>query len=286
MALPLIVGFDGSALSLAAAEWAATEATLTGAPVRLAHDHWPYREDTPVPEAYMRLRDEAAALLARTVSDLRCRHPGVQVDWELLPGEAPTQLLDAAEDGSTLVLGSRGTGGFTGLLLGSTALEVAGHAAHPVVLVRDRVAPRSLCHEVVLGLELETGQVQAPVVEYALAEAEHRSMPLRVVHAWQPPFWRSVGPIPPSEAERRAFHEDATERLRELVLPSAEKHPDVKLHFDVRPGSAAHVLVDAARDCDLLVLGRRRHRAVSALGPTAHAAIHYGHNPTAIVPYP
>ncbi|SEL50644.1 universal stress protein [Streptacidiphilus jiangxiensis] len=288
MALPLIVGFDGSKPSLAAAEWAATEATMTGAPLRLVLAHWPHREGTPVPDAYVQLQNEAVDLLTRTVEDLRTRHLGLQVDYELLGGEAPTQLLHAAERGNTLVLGSRGTGGFAGLLLGSTALSVAARAEHPVVLVRDHADPRLPRHGVVLGLEVgqdEVGQDTAPVVEFALAEAERRRTALRIVHAWLPSFWWALGPIPPGEAERTAVRADVTEKLRTLVEPLAEKYPDVKLHFDVRTGSAAHVLVDEAEHAALLVLGRRRHRAVSAIGPAAHAAIHYGHSAVAIVPH-
>lgn len=288
MALPLIVGFDGSEPSLAAAEWAATEATLTGTPIRLTFVHWPHRAGTPVPDLYVQLRSEAVELLTRTVEDLRSRHLGVEVDYELRGGEAPTQLLHAAELGNTLVLGSRGTGGFAGLLLGSTALAVAARAENPVVLVREHADPHLPRHEVVLGLAVPSrneGEDRGPVIEFALAEAERRSTALRVVHAWEPPFWRLAGPIPPGEAERTALREDVSGRLRELVRPLAEKYPKVKVHFDVRTGSAAHVLVDEADHAGLLVLGRRRHRAVSALGPAVHAAVHYGHCAIAIVPH-
>ncbi|RAG86796.1 universal stress protein [Streptacidiphilus pinicola] len=283
MALPLIVGFDGSKPSLAAAEWAAGEAMLTGSPVRLVLAHWPHREGTPVPDAYVRLQSEAVDLLGRTVEDLRARHLGLQVDYELLAGEAPTQLLHAAEHGSTLVLGSRGTGGFAGLLLGSTALETAGRAEYPVVLVRDHADPRLPRHDVVLGLEL--GEGRAPVIEFALAEAERRNSALRVVHAWLPSIWWAIGTLPPGDAERTAIQEDVTEKLQALLQPLAEKYPRVRLHIDVRTGSAAHILVDEANHAGLLVLGRRRQRAVSALGPAAHAAVHYGHSAVAIVPH-
>ncbi|WP_042418205.1 universal stress protein [Streptacidiphilus anmyonensis] len=283
MALPLVVGFDGSKPSLAAAEWAATEAALTGAPVRLVLAHFPHREGTPVPDAYVQLQNEAVDLLTRTAEDLRSRHLGLRVDCELLAGEAPTQLLHAAEPGSTLVLGSRGTGGFAGLLLGSTALAVAARAEHPVVLVRDHADPRLPRHEVVLGLEL--GEGRAPVIEFALAEAESRRTALRIVHAWLPSMWWAAEPIPPGETERTALREDVEGKLREFVRPVAEKYPQVRLHFQVRTGSAAHVLVDEANHAGLLVLGRRRQRAVSALGPAAHAAIHYGHSAVAVVPH-
>jgi hypothetical protein len=152
-----------------------------------------------------------------------------------------------------------------------------------VVLVRDHPDPRLPSHEVVLGLEI--GEDRAPVIEFALAEAERRRSALRIVHAWLPSMWWAVGPIPPGEAERTALERDAEAKLREQVRPLAEKYPDVRVHFDVRTGSAAHVLVDEAEHAGLLVLGRRRHRAVSALGPAAHAAVHYGHSAVAIVPH-
>ncbi|WP_042380416.1 universal stress protein [Streptacidiphilus melanogenes] len=284
MALPLVVGFDGSEPSLAAAEWAATEATLTGAPVRLAHAHWPHRDDVPAPEAYLQLKSEAVELLTRTVQDMRERHLGLQIGHVLLPGDAPTQLLRAAEPGSTLVLGSRGTGGFAGLLLGSTSLAVAARAEHPVVLVRGDEDPEPPGHDIVLGLRLGEGE-RTPVLDFALTEAERRSASLRVVHAQQPARWWTTGLIPPGEAERTAVRRDAEERLRETIRPLAEKHPHVRLSFDVQTGSAAHILVDETDHAGLLVLGRRRHTAAPALGPTVHAALHYGRCPVAIIPH-
>ncbi|WP_042424226.1 universal stress protein [Streptacidiphilus anmyonensis] len=283
MALPLIVGFDGSEASLAAAEWAATEAGLTGAPVRLALAHWPHRADVPVPDAYIQLQSEAVDLLTRAVKDLRGRHQGLKIDYALLPGDAPTQLLQAAEPGCTLVLGSRGTGGFAGLLLGSTALTVAAHAEHPVVLVREDADPVPLHHEIVLGLHL--GEVdRTRVVEFALSEAERRGAPLRVVHAQQAPRWWTTGLIPPGEAEREAVRRDTEDQLRALVRPFAAAYPQVRLGFEVRTGSAAHVLVDESDRTGLLVLGRR-HGTAPAVGPAVHAAVHYARSPVALVPH-
>ncbi|WP_042364521.1 universal stress protein [Streptacidiphilus neutrinimicus] len=284
MTLPLIVGFDGSDPSLAAAEWAATEATLTGAPVRLALAHWPHRDDVPVPDAYVQLRDEAVDLLKATVQGMRGRHLGLRIDYELLPGDAPTQLLRAAESGSTLVLGSRGTGGFAGLLLGSTALAVTARAEHPVVLVREDAEPEPPRHEIVLGLRLGKGE-RTSVITFALAEAERHATSLRVVHAQQPARWWTTDLIPPGEAQRTALRRDAEERLRDALRPLAAQYPHVRVSFDVRTGTAAHVLVEAADHAALLVLGRRRRGTAPALGPAVHAAVHYRLSPVAIVPH-
>ncbi|MEZ0067218.1 nucleotide-binding universal stress UspA family protein [Streptacidiphilus sp. MAP12-20] len=283
MALPLIVGVDGSKPSLAAAEWAATEATLTGAPLRLIFAHWLLPEGKPLPADYDHLQAEVMKMLARIAEELRTKHLGLHIDCELVAGTAINQLLSTAETGSTLVIGSRGSGGFAALLLGSTALNIVAGAEHPVVVVRAHDDPRLPRHEMVLGLEAGPGR--EPVIEFALAEAERRSAPLRVVHAWMPPFLWTTGPIPPGEAERAAAEDHVEQQLRDEVMPLAEKYPHVQVHFDSRMGNAAHVMVDEANHALLLVLGRRRHRPISALGPVTHAAIHYGHGPIAIVPH-
>ncbi|MEZ0090899.1 universal stress protein [Streptacidiphilus sp. EB129] len=282
MALPILVGVDGSTPSLAAADWAAAEASLTGTPVRLLFVYWVLPDGEPLPAGNDRLQAEAVQMLTRTAEELRARYPGLQVDHKLVTGNATTQLLHAADRGGTLVVGSRGTGGFAAMLLGSTALGIAARTEHPVVLVRADDSRRPQ-HEVVLGLE--PGPDRSPVVEFALAQAERRGAPLRVLHAWMPPILWMAGPVPPGQAERTAVQNAVEQELRDLVLPLAAKHPDLEVRFDTHAGSAAHAIVDAANHAELLVLGRRRSRPVSALGPVTHAAIHYGHSPIAVVPH-
>ncbi|WP_037603628.1 universal stress protein [Streptacidiphilus rugosus] len=278
----VIVGVDGSAPSLAAAAWAAETAVLTGAPLRLLFvDTRRPGLDAPA-GSYARNRAEAVRMLDRTVLDLRTRHPGLRADVELLPGSTIAQLLAASADATALVLGSRGTDRFTRPAPGATVQAVTARAQQPVVLAPNRPAQR-MTHRPQIVLALDPGRAVETVVEFALSQAQARTLPLRVVHAWAPPALWVTWPIPPGEAERATAEDHVEQRLRDLVLPLAAKHPKVEVRFDTRTGEAAHVVVDEAGRADLLVLGRRRH--TGALGPVARAAIHRAACPIALVPH-
>lgn len=130
----IVVGVDGSRGSKEALRWAIAQAGLTGQPVA-AVISWDYpvtyggRWDVPDWD------DNCAAVLQRTVDDVLPAGSTVTVTRTIARGHAAEVLLDAAADAALLVVGSRGHGGFTGLLLGSVSQHVASHAPCPVVVV-------------------------------------------------------------------------------------------------------------------------------------------------------
>ena len=290
---PVIAGVDGSPQSIAAARWAAAEAVRRGAPLRLLHV-WPWLPHllpgAPGPSA---LQVETRRMLARAQADLRTEHPDLAVDTALLTVSTPDSLVTAAEEGQLLVLGSRGLGGFKGLLLGSTGLATAVRAGCPVVLVRaggpalpvpGAHAARAL--PVVLGLDAR--HPDDTLIEFALQAAAQRGTRLRIVHAWGlPPLW-SVYPMHLGEGERGEMEDTETQLLRDAVLGRQEKYPDLDIRPDVRLGSAAETLVDEAEHACLVIVGRRLHRPPLGLrlGPVAHAVMHYAACPVAVVPHP
>jgi nucleotide-binding universal stress UspA family protein len=128
----VLVGVDHSSSSLEALRFAA----------RLAHTHHAVLVPVCVHES---LRDEAhrnvVALEASERQALLTAAAAagagsLQVEPEVVTGHAAQALRAATADGDIMVLGSRGRGGFTGLLLGSTSTQVAQHATCPVVVVR------------------------------------------------------------------------------------------------------------------------------------------------------
>jgi nucleotide-binding universal stress UspA family protein len=60
----------------------------------------------------------------------------VKIDAKVIEGPAARTLIDASQKASTLVVGSRGLGGFVGLLLGSVSQQCVTHAHCPVVVIR------------------------------------------------------------------------------------------------------------------------------------------------------
>ena len=138
----IIVGIDGSRHSRRALEWAISEAAIRHAPLtvltvqQVMTSFWAgpvlYPEDTELADhARKTVQDETDEALGKLAAD--ARPPQVTVLGVTgLPAEA---ILGLARDADMIVVGSRGAGGFTKLLLGSVASQVTRHARIPVVVI-------------------------------------------------------------------------------------------------------------------------------------------------------
>ena len=138
----IVVGVDGSPASKAALSWALAEARLRGATLRAVHA-WtvatPFAIDAPpvlLPSLMEAAEKEAEQVLAEAVPEVAGEDPRVVIERSVVEGPAAQRLLEAAAGADLLVLGSRGHGGFHGLLLGSVSQQCAHHAPCPVVIVR------------------------------------------------------------------------------------------------------------------------------------------------------
>jgi nucleotide-binding universal stress UspA family protein len=130
-----VVGVDGSEHSAAAVDVAFEEAALRGAEVRALYVWEPgplriFDEYAP--------QQEARRLLSETVAGRHARYPEVDLRHELLVGHPVQVLTDASAHALGLVVGTRGHGGFTGMLLGSVSQGVLHHARCPVIAVPSR----------------------------------------------------------------------------------------------------------------------------------------------------
>ncbi len=132
----IIVGIDGSDASRAALRWGAAEATLRGIPL-VAIEAWEFSPlvfAADVPVALNELRTSVTEHLHSVVADEV--GDAVEVVEQVVEKAPVPALLDEASPDDILVVGSRGRGGFAGLLLGSVSQQVAQHATCPVVIVR------------------------------------------------------------------------------------------------------------------------------------------------------
>ncbi|MEO8220244.1 MAG: universal stress protein [Specibacter sp.] len=131
----IVVGFDGSESSLAALRWAVDEARLRQGRIRVI-TAWHYPpvpssiEDSSINDSFHTAERFQADALKAVSTD------GVDITGTLVRGYPATALLDASKDADILIVGSRGRGGFAGLLLGSVSTQVAHHASCPVLIVR------------------------------------------------------------------------------------------------------------------------------------------------------
>ena len=134
MTAVVVVGVDGSDGARRALHWAAAHARATGARLRAVRA-WSYL-DQPVEGFDPSWGEESARRdLDLAVDALGDDLAGVEVERLVVCDLPARALLDAAKDASLLVVGSRGLGGFQGLLLGSVSSQLVHHAGCPVVVV-------------------------------------------------------------------------------------------------------------------------------------------------------
>lgn len=135
----IVVGVDGSDHGSHALEWAINEARLRGARLRLvAAWHIPpavYSGPGYIPvfggESFEQLARQAADEAVKRAADA-----GVESDPVVCEGQAAEVLVEEGANADMLVVGSRGHGGFAGLLLGSVSAQCAHHSVCPLVIVR------------------------------------------------------------------------------------------------------------------------------------------------------
>lgn len=142
----IVVGVDGSSNSEAALDWAMKEAFALHAPLKVIAVHGVVRgyvTGNPVPYPADHADLEKVRLAAEEmVQRAASRIGGTQsasVTVKAISGLPASELIDASEDADLIVVGSRGGGGFSRLLLGSVSSQVVHHAACPVVVVPHKV---------------------------------------------------------------------------------------------------------------------------------------------------
>ena len=138
----ILVGVDGSAPSIDALHWAASQAKLTGVSLRVvATWHYPVSLGwAPAWPDDWNPAEEAKSALTKVITSELGGDSGITVAEQIIEGH-PSEVLVALtekESPDLLVVGSRGHGAFTGMVLGSVSEYCAAHAQCPVVIVRHK----------------------------------------------------------------------------------------------------------------------------------------------------
>jgi nucleotide-binding universal stress UspA family protein len=297
-ARPIVVGIDGSSTSVAALAHGSWQADRRGLPLHVTVCHGPATT----------ARQEAQALAADLAEQARIAWPRVDVSGQVVAGRAGATLVRLSEDAALMVVGSRGRGGFTGLLLGSVGTQLAAHSIAPVIVIRptDGQEDRDVDADLPIGA---FGAVPAPApvvvgidgvpdseatIEFAAEEAVARGAPLVVLYAWWMLPVSRLGPAPAHhqgspvpQADLGAAEEEIRRMLAEATVGVRNRYPD--LAVELRPTHAlnpAAALLDASANAGLLVVSRHggntlTRRLFSSIGDVAvrHAAC-----PVAVVP--
>ncbi|MFD6280645.1 universal stress protein [Streptomyces sp. NPDC060209] len=279
---PVVVGTDGTKDAARAVRWAASEADSRGRPLSIVH-----ATRTESGHAHLsgsgvqRAKGLAAEVLAEAAEIARETAPGLTVSTTACPYETASCLLGEAGKDGTVVVGTRGHGGFLALLVGSDALRTAARAHVPVVVVPRQEHSRPT--EVVLVAARDERDREA--VRLAADLALRRGAALRVFSAWI--FLENVGSMATMFGDPADLATAEAAETTRVVAELRADHPGLPVSHDiVRAASAAAVLVAATSDADAVVIGsRRRSSPVGApLGHVTHAVLHHSHCPVLLVP--
>lgn len=288
MALPLVVGVDGSDGSLLAIDWAVDEAQRQGLPLRLVYASLWERYEGALPAMGRERPSEqvmAENIVGTAAERVRRYDPGLTVDTDTVPAEAVSALLAEGRHATGVVTGSRGRGELKGALLGSVSLAVASRADCPVVVVRGEKSALSGSHERVL-LGAGDPDTSGAAVRFAFREADVRGCELDVVRAWRCPAYENADEGAPSDDSEDQPERRASALIDTLVAEAAAEHPSVRLRKTTIEGPARKVLVHRTAAADLVVVGAR-HRSGHfglQLGRVTHTLLQHAACPVAVVP--
>jgi nucleotide-binding universal stress UspA family protein len=264
----VVVGTDGSDDSLGALAWAAAAASAHALPLTVVHS----RPDASAPVRVV--TDDAPELLSRAAAEVTRSHPSVQLRLVKHPASPVQALLDVSQNASFVVLGSRGLGGFAGLLLGSTPMQVVPYATCPVVVVRP--GHEADDGEVVVAYDGSPASAAAAAFGFWHAQASGRAV--RVVSVDE--HVEGSGPV--DVAGLPLGSPDASYWAPVTVV--AESYPDVPVSYHAEPGRPARALIDQ-QGVALLVLGTRGLGGFRGLlqGSVSQQVLHHATFPVAIV---
>lgn len=284
---PIVVGVDGSASSLAAAEYAAALAERRQVPLHLVHGYQqvlysyaitgiPYSEEQTDAEVRAQVEVELRTLAER----LRASHPRlVALQARQIHATPTTVLIGQSEHAQVTVVGCRGVGGFSELLLGSVSWQVASHGYGAIIVVRPPIGD----HRVEPGPEQPPtkprplGPVLAaydgsPAADAALAfaatEALQRKVKLTITNIY------SHG------------RDEALQLLTDASKPYIAAHPELEVELlTIESDHPDHALVEAGREAALTVVGSRGRGGFAGvlLGSTGRTLVHHAYGPVAVV---
>ena len=288
-AMPIVVGVDGSPSALHAAAWAANTAAQRHQPLRLVYASsstaFGYGAWLAPPQHYFdELQASSEKLLGDVEAAIRRDHPDLEIAVDLESSSPIPTLIAQTDEARLLVLGSRGTGGFGGILAGSTAVALVAHGRCPVAVIRgagpDAVPPAE--GPVVVGVD--GSAMSDAAIATAFDEASWRAADLVAVHSWIENV-ADADLLRPGDAEWVRVEQNEAEVLAERMAGWQEKYPDVEVRRVLAQGRPAERLLLHAAHAQLIVVGSRGRGGIQGmlLGSTSQALIYHATCPLLVV---
>ncbi|NYH78368.1 nucleotide-binding universal stress UspA family protein [Actinopolyspora biskrensis] len=288
-AKPVLVGLDGSPTSFEAVRWAAREASLRSAPLHVVHadvsasDYVPDTLGTSAPESADETAREFVRDWLRSAAEIATAEaPEVVVETGVRTGSARTVLLDESATARIVVVGSRGLGSFSGVILGSVAIALCQHGQCPVAVVREPDdGEEATDRPIVVGVD--GSSASEPALRWAFETASARSAALLAVHAWHDLVVGQLWTREQAEEPRASVQADEERLLSEVLAGWRADYPDVAVHELVTYGKPARCLLEQARTARFVVVGARGRGGLAGLllGSTSQTLLH--HSPCPVV---
>lgn len=285
VAPPVVVGIDGSASALDAVLWAADECARHHVPLRLVHCYYlpthGYPEIITTGHEFLAaLQEQGTQWLAEAEAAVHAAAPDVTVETRLRLSPVIPCLIEESAQARMVVLGSRGLGGFTGILVGSTAVALAAHAHSPTVVVRGETTAGG---SVVVGVDGSSASEAA--IGFAFDAATVRGTGLTAVLSWTDVLVESAYQAARFAMDWSEVEDDQRRLLAQRMAGWQEKYPDVRVERVVVRDRPVRALVRIAEHARLLVVGSRGHGGFAGmlLGSTSQALVHHAPCPVAVV---
>lgn len=289
---PVVVGFDGSAASCAAVDWAAGEADRRGVSlVVMTVTDDPGASASLVvglPVVPTLVVDAARELAAMGSARAAKILPEERVQSQVERGSAAGHLVEISKGASLLVVGNTRRGELGSLVSGSVAFALCAHAHSPVVVVPEDARQGAATHGVLVGVD--GSPAAAVAVELAAAAAVRSGVALTILSAWSVPVtggwinssWDAGGSdLTWSDALRDA----ATTLVDQSAAGVRSRHPGLTVVVAVSHSTAAQALVTQGREADLVVVGSRGRGGFASLvlGSVSHIVMHESRSPVMVV---
>ena len=269
----VVVAVDGSDAAKNAVRWAANTASKRGVPLRIASSYtmpqFLYAEGmVPPQELFDELQAETMSIVEEAKKIAEEVNPDLKIAYTIAEGTPIDMLLELSETNKMIVMGSRGLGGLSGMVMGSVSAAVVSHAHCPVVV------------------GVDGSDVSQQATEFAFAEADARGAKIEAIHTWiDMQVQASLAGLAAAQQEWKVVEEEQTQLLQERLAPLLEQYPNVDVDMVIARDRPIRALVDAAKHAQLLVVGSHGRGGFRGmlLGSTSRALLQQAPCPMVVV---
>lgn len=286
----IVVGVDGSAGSNQAVQSATHLAAQRKLGLHIVHG---LRVTAPqygvgiaeTGKAFDTVREYGELILRDAVALVHRTDENVHATTEMLTEPPVPLLIELSRSARLVVVGHTGDGGFTDMMLGSTAAAVVSHAHCPVLVVRGRSGQAETPEDGPVVVGVDGSPVSEQAVATAFDEASARGVPLVALHAWNDDTHASMYNTHHYVAEWESIKDGEALVLAERLAGWQEKYPDVEVRRELVQDRPRHALLKWSATAQLVVVGSRGRGGFRGmiLGSTGQALVQHAQCPVLVV---